>query len=171
MIFAWALNSEHPGMAARSGGRGDREPPVFGGGGCGAQGGVGGAAALNDDADVIIVEDASDIDPAKAVHALGIRAAEDLACSVCSGTLHRAVLHVDCGASFCEGCVTQLTQRALQNRTPVCPLCRKVGRVFVPNLALRHVVATLESNVPALRRSWPEKARLDQVVQLARDAA
>ena len=157
-------------MAARSGGRGDREPPVFGGGG-GAQGGVGGVAPVDDDADVIIVEDASDIDPAKAVHALGIRAAEDLACSVCSGTLHRAVLHVDCGASFCEGCVTQLTQRALHNRTPVCPLCRKDGRVFVPNLALRHVVATLEANVPALRRSWPEKARLDQVVQLAKDAA
>ena len=158
-------------MAARGGARGDRKPPVFGGRGGGAQGGVGGTAALNDDADVIIVDDANDIDPVQAFHALGTRAAEDLACSVCSGTLHRAVLHVDCGASFCEGCVTQLTQRSLHNLTPVCPLCRKDGRVFVPNLALRHVVATLEANVPALRRSWPEKARLDQVVQLAKDAA
>lgn len=167
MIFAWALDSEHQGMAARSGGGSNRKPPGFGGGG-----GVGGAAAaFNDDPDVIIVDDASDIDPVQAFHALGTRAAEDLACSVCSGTLHRAVLHVDCGASFCEGCVTQLTQRALHNRTPVCPLCRKDGRVFVPNLALRHVVATLEAIVPALRRSWPEKARLDQVVQLAKDAA
>ena len=154
-------------MAARCGGGRNKKPPVFGGG-CG----VGGAAAaFNDDPDVIIVDDASDIDPVQAFRTLGTRAAEDLACSVCSGTLHRAVLHVDCGASFCEGCVTQLTQRALHNQTPVCPLCRKDGRVFVPNLALRHVVATLEANVPALRRSWPEKARLDQVVQLAKDAA
>jgi hypothetical protein len=159
-------------MAARGGGgRNRKSPGLGGGGGGGAQGGVGGAALVDDDADVIIVDDASDIDPAKAVHAIGTRAAEDLACSVCSGTMHRAVLHVDCGASFCEGCVTQLTQRALQSRTPVCPLCRKDGRVFVPNLALRHVVATLEANVPALRRGWPEKARLDQVVQLAKDAA
>ena len=160
-------------MLARGGG--DMESPVFGGGG-GAQGGVGCAAQLkrartNDDSDVIIVDDANNIDPAKAYHALGTRAAEDLACPVCSGTLHRAVLHVDCGTSFCEGCVTQLTQRALHNRTPVCPVCRRGGRVFAPNLALRNVVATLEANVPAIRRSWPEKARLDQVVQLAKDAA
>ena len=66
--------------------------------------------------------------------------------------------------------MTKLMQRALHNRTPVCPVCRKSGRVFAPNLALRNVIATLEANVPSIQRSWSEKAGLDQVVQLAKAA-
>jgi hypothetical protein len=126
------------------------------------------ARASTDDPDVVIVDVTQSVDPARAYHALSASAADDVTCPVCSSTLHRAVLHVDCGASFCEGCVTQLAQRALQNRTPTCPLCRKAGRVFVPNLALRNVVATLEAHMPPIQRAWPEKARLDQIVQLAR---